>query len=173
MRERDASLDEALVSEIFDASYRRLVTQVYAAIGDRDEAEDAVQEAFAKAVAAGRKWREVTNHEAWLRTVALNSFRTRARRRRLFQRAHPVISTPSESPGVSEDHVAVMAALGQVGEHHRVVLALHYFADLSVAEIAAELGLPAGTVKTRLMRGREALHQYLDAGALISEVRHG
>ena len=42
-----------------------------------------------------------------------------------------------------------------------MVLALHYFADLSVAEIAAELGLPPGTVKTRLMRGREALQQHL------------
>jgi RNA polymerase sigma-70 factor (ECF subfamily) len=158
-----SSMDEALVAEAFEASYRRLVTQLYAVTGDRAEAEDAVQEAFARAVAAGRKWRRVSNREAWLRTVAVNHARTRARRRKLFQRARPRISTPAESPGVSDDHVAVVEAMRHLGEAHRMVLALHYFADLSVAEIAAELGLPTGTVKTRLMRGREALQQHLRA----------
>ena len=98
-----SSMDEALVAEAFEASYRRLVTQLYAVTGDRAEAEDAVQEAFARAVAAGRKWRRVSNREAWLRTVAVNHARTRARRRKLFQRARPRISTPAESPGVSDD----------------------------------------------------------------------
>jgi len=172
MRERDASLHEALVAETFAVSYRRLVTQMYAVSGDRAEAEDVVQEAFARAVAAGRSWREVSNREAWLRTVALNTMRTRARRRRLFQRATPRISTPAEAPGVSEDHLAVIAALRMLGEHQRVVIALYYFADLSVAEIGAELGLPTGTVKTRLMRGREALHGLLDPEP-IGEAQHG
>jgi RNA polymerase sigma-70 factor (ECF subfamily) len=79
----------------------------------------------------------------------------------LFQRARPRISTSSVMPGVSEDHVAVVDAMRHLGEAQRLVLALHYFADLSVAEIAAELGIPPGTVKTRLMRGREALQSHL------------
>jgi RNA polymerase sigma-70 factor (ECF subfamily) len=172
MTRRATSTDEALVAEAFEASYRRLVAQLYAVTGDRAEAEDAVQEAFARAVAAGRKWRHVVNPEAWLRTVAVNHARTRARRRKLFQRARPRISTAAESPGISEDHVAVVEALRHVGEAQRLVLALHYFADLSVAEIAAELGVPPGTVKTRLMRGREALQSHLTT-TTEEEVRRG
>ena len=68
--------------------------------------------------------------------------------------------------------MAVVTALRQVGEAQRMVLVLHYFADLSVAEIAAELGLPQGTVKTRLMRGREALHRQLEAEP-TEEAHHG
>jgi RNA polymerase sigma-70 factor (ECF subfamily) len=167
-----ASTDEALVAEAFDTSYRRLVAQLYAVTGDRAEAEDAVQEAFARAVASGRKWRHVVNREAWLRTVAVNHVRTRARRRRLFQRARSRISTPAESPGVTEDHVAVVEAMRHLGEAQRLVLAMHYFADLSVADVAAELGLPPGTVKTRLMRGREALQRHLTTGT-TEEAHHG
>ena len=54
---------EEMVGEVFRASYRRLVTQLYAVTGDRVEAEDAVQEAFARAVASGERWRDVLNPE--------------------------------------------------------------------------------------------------------------
>lgn len=160
-----------LVEEVFESSYRRLVAQLYGITGDLVEAEDAVQEAFARAVAAGAKWGQVDNKEAWLRTVALNVFRTRFRRRQLFRLASPKISAPQEVPGISEDHVALVAAMHRIGIREREVLVLHYFADLSVAAIADELELPTGTVKTRLMRGRQALAGLL--GSDLTEVDHG
>ena len=162
---------DRVVEEVFESSYRRLVTQLYGITGDLVEAEDAVQEAFARAVAAGTKWAEVDNKEAWLRTVALNVVRTRARRRQLFRLASPKISTPKHVPGISEDHVALVAAMRRLGAREREVLVLHYFADLPVAAIAEELDLPAGTVKTRLMRGRQALAHLL--GTERAEVEHG
>jgi RNA polymerase sigma-70 factor (ECF subfamily) len=162
---------EELVGEVFQTSYRRLVTQLYAVTGDRLEAEDAVQEAFARAVASGERWRDVVNPEGWLRTVALNVVRTRARRTRLFSVLSRRVVAPTEVPGVSEDHLLLVGAMRRLTAGQREVLALHYFADLSVADIASELGVPEGTVKTRLKRARDAL------GALLrpapSEVDHG
>ncbi len=149
--------DDAHVREIYEASYRRLVTQAYAIAGDRVEAEDAVQEAFARAVASGGRFRQVDNPEAWLRTVALNVIRRRWRRARLFLSLSPRLATPSDVPGISEDHVAVVDALRALPFQQRETIALFYLGDLSVQEIAATLSIAEGTVKSRLTRGRAAL----------------
>jgi RNA polymerase sigma-70 factor, ECF subfamily len=155
-RSRDARHEE-LVAAVFEASYRRLVAQLIGVTGDRSEAEEAVQEAFARAVAAGPSWQEVTNPEAWLRVVALNVLRTKARRSALLRRLTPMIPQPAGVPGVSEDHLRLITAMRTLPREQREVLSLHYFADLRVADIADELGIPVGTVKSRLKRGREAL----------------
>jgi RNA polymerase sigma-70 factor, ECF subfamily len=157
--------DSAYVREIYEASYRRLVAQAYGVAGDRVEAEDAVQEAFARAVAAGARFRRVDNPEAWLRTVALNVIRRRWRRARLFSSLSPRLATPSDVPGISEDHVAVVDALRSLPFQQRETIALFYLADLSVQEIAAALNVADGTVKSRLTRGRKAL-----AGRLATKV---
>ena len=57
---------------MYDASYGRLVLQMFAVCGDLADAEDAVQEAFVKAIGEGRAFDRVLNPEAWLRTAALN-----------------------------------------------------------------------------------------------------
>src|SRR5919107_4930667 len=85
---------EEFVAAVFEASYRRLVAQLAGVAGDRTEAEEAVQEAFARAVAAGPSWQEVANPEAWLRVVALNVLRTRARRTGLLRRITPLLASP-------------------------------------------------------------------------------
>jgi RNA polymerase sigma-70 factor (ECF subfamily) len=149
--------DEVHVREIYEASYRRLVAQAYALTGDRVEAEDAVQEAFARAVAAGDRFGRVDNPEAWLRTVALNVVRRRWRRARMFSVLAPRLATPAHVPGVSEDHVAVVDALRALPYQQREALALYYLGDLSVEEVATTLGVADGTVKSRLNRGRAAL----------------
>jgi RNA polymerase sigma-70 factor, ECF subfamily len=162
-------VDDGYVREVYEASYRRLVAQAYAVAGDRVEAEDAVQEAFARAVAAGDRFRRVDNPEAWLRTVALNVLRRRWRRSRMFGALSPRLATPADVPGVSEDHVAVVEALRQLPLSQREVLALFYFGDLSVHEIAETLGVADGTVKSRLTRGRAALTGLMRTPV---EVRH-
>jgi RNA polymerase sigma-70 factor (ECF subfamily) len=138
------------------------VAQAYAVAGDRVEAEDAVQEAFARAVAAGDRFRRVDNPEAWLRTVALNVLRRRWRRASLFRALTPRLATPADVPGISEDHVAVVQGLRSLPFQQRETLALFYLGDLSVQEIAATLGVADGTVKSRLTRGRTALAGLLD-----------
>ena len=154
--------EDGYVREVYEASYRRLVAQAYAVAADRVEAEDAVQEAFARAVAAGDRFRRLDNPEAWLRTVALNVLRRRWRRASMFRALSPRLAAPADVPGISEDHVVVVEALRSLSFQQRETLALFYLGDLPVQEIAATLGVADGTVKSRLTRGRTALAALLD-----------
>ena len=160
MRDVPGPHDEA-VAQIFDASYRRLVGQLHAVCGDLAEAEEVVQEAFVRAVAQGGRFAQVDNPEAWLRTVALNHARSRHRRRRLGDALHLVRSvgqrTDTDPALASDAHVVLVEALRRLPAAQREVIGLHHLADLPVAEVAATLGVPVGTVKAQLSRGRAAL----------------
>ncbi len=158
------------VQECFATSYRRLVGQLYAVCGDLSEAEDVVSEAFVRATASPRKFEKVDNPEAWLRTVAVNLARTRHRRRQLGARLLREDSVEPRHPEISSDRLAVVTALRELPTNQREALALHYLADLPLAEVAATLGVPIGTVKARLSRGRTALALLLDDP---EEVRRG
>ncbi len=149
-------LDGVTLRDLFDASYRKLVVQLYGVTGSFDEAEDLVQEAFVRAAASGRRFLRVDNPEAWLRTTAVNAHRSRWRKLRNGRRAQQRVLPPSDPAGL-EEHLALVAALRALPEDQRVVIALHHLADLSVAQVADELGVPVGTVKSRLKRGRDAL----------------
>ncbi|GAA2716221.1 sigma-70 family RNA polymerase sigma factor [Actinoplanes palleronii] len=155
---------EDAVRQAYEAYYRRLVTQVSGLVGDLAEAEDAVHEAFARVLASPRSFLHADDAERWLRVAALNVARTRYRRRWLFDRlvrSGRVEIAPGSVPGVSGDRVALLAALRRLAPPTREAVVLHHLADLSVAEVAATLGVPAGTVKARLARGRAALARFL------------
>jgi RNA polymerase sigma-70 factor, ECF subfamily len=62
-----------------------------------------------------------------------------------------------ETAAPSESHVALVAALKQLPEAQRQALVLHHIADLPVHDVAREVGVPEGTIKARLSRGRAAL----------------
>jgi RNA polymerase sigma-70 factor (ECF subfamily) len=150
---------DGALGDLDHACYRRLVTQVYAFTSDLTEAQDAVQEAFARAVARPGALADVTNPEAWLRTVAVNVVRRRWRRRKLLDaillRDRPVARVVQPPPG--PERADVRDALAAIPGPFREVVVLHYFADLPVDEVAAVLGVPTGTVKSRLSRARTAL----------------
>ena len=153
------------VREAYQAHYRRLVAALYALTGDHAEAQDLVQEAYARALARPRQFLDVSDPEAWLRTVAVNLARTRWRRRRLFDtlvRHGRVARTADSVPGVGPDRVALIAALQQLSRATREVIVLHHLADLSVHDVAEALGIPVGTVKARLSRGRAMIAALLD-----------
>ena len=155
-----SSSDPTSLRDVFDSSYRRLVAQLFGVTGSMDEAEDLVQEAFVRAAAAGRRFARVENPEAWLRTTAINQHRSRWRKRRNASRARARMAAPRD-PEAVESHLEIITALRALPEAQRQVIALFYLADLPVETIAEELGVPAGTVKSRLSRGREALASHL------------
>ena len=157
-----AAAEQALTA-VYHASFRRLVTQVYAFTTDLTEAQDVVQEAFARALARPQGLSDVDTPEAWLRTVAINIVRRRWRRRQLLdtilRRDRPVRQLVAAAPGPERaDLRDALAALPRV---YREVIVLHYLADLPVDEVAELLEVPTGTVKSRLSRGRTALAQRL------------
>ena len=156
------------VQECFEASYRRLVGQLYGVCGELAEAEDVVAEAFVRAVSNRRSFEGADNREAWLRTVAVNVARSRHRRRmtgsRLLRRE--AAGRAPHHPELSPDRLALVAALAQLPVEQREAIALHYLADLPLHEVSVTVGAPLGTVKARLSRGRKALAGLLQASEL-------
>ena len=161
-----------ILEDLYAASYRRLVIQLFAVCGDLGAAEDAVQDAFVTAFLKRRELRSVANPEAWLRTVALNRIRGGWRHAAVAQRHRRDLPGPQGTVEVGPEHVALVRALGELDRDQRVVVVLHHLADLGIAQIAAETGVAEGTVKSRLSRGRARLADLLDDGAQDKEDRH-
>lgn len=151
-------MDADEFDEFYAASFRRVTSQVYAMIGDLDEATECVQEAFARAWAHRRKLDRSGHPEAWVRTTAHRLAVSRWRRRKVASRpVDRAVGATTEAPALDESHVALVAALKQLPEAQRRALVLHHIADLPIQQVAAETGVPEGTVKARLSRGRTAL----------------
>lgn len=149
--------DELDFDEFYTASFRRIVSQIYAMTGNLAEAEDSVQEAYAR---AWQRWGDVRKYgdpEAWIRTVAyrlsVSAWRKSVNRRTAHHRA----AASPELPGLSPDHLALVAALRQISAEQRRAIVLYHLVGLTLAEIADETGNPVGTVKSHLSRGRKAL----------------
>ena len=138
----------------YTASYQRLLGQLFAVTGDLAEAENVLQEAYARAFARWAQVRAYDFPEAWVRRVALNLAARRLRRRAVaLLRLGPPPTVPELSPELLDLHNALRALpLGQ-----RQVIVLHHLVGLPVEEVARELGVPTGTVKSRLARGRRVL----------------
>jgi RNA polymerase sigma-70 factor, ECF subfamily len=163
-----------MASDDFEAfyltHYGRLVGQLLAMLGDLAEAEDAVQEAFAR---ASVRWRWLSTYDApdaWVRRVAFNVASNSLRRARSRLRAAERLPRPVAAPAPTADLVDVLAAMRPLPLRQREALVLHYVAGLPVEEIARQLRVPAGTVKSRLARGRAAMARRL--GAAEGEEAH-
>jgi len=148
--------------DLYAANFTSLTTQLYAYFGDRQEAQDVVQEAFCRALT---RWRQISTYEdpvAWVRRVAWNLATSNVRRSRVaaaFRRGY----RPEYAPAPSPDRVALVAALRALPDKQRQAVVLHYLADIPISEIAKTMRTSEGTVKSWLHRARAAL-----AAALVS-----
>jgi RNA polymerase sigma-70 factor (ECF subfamily) len=168
----DALSPPATFDEVYAAHFGDLTVQLYAYFGDRQEAQDVVQEAFCRALA---KWHTVSKYEdpvAWVRRVAWNLAVSKWRRARtalnFLRKQHP---DDTRVAGPSPERVALVAALGTLPPTQRRAMVLRYLADLTVAEIAERERVPEGTVKSWLGRGRAALAIQLRPADSDQEVR--
>ena len=88
----------------------------------------------------------------------------------MVRKYQPRIPGPQSAVEVGPEHVAIVTALAQLDPAQREVVVLHHLADLGTAQIATELDIPEGTVKSRLSRGRSRLADLLDDK---EDQRHG
>jgi RNA polymerase sigma-70 factor, ECF subfamily len=166
----------AAVGEDFDAfymaSYGRVVGQLFVVLGDLNDAEDVVQEAFTRAAARWSRVRAYEAPEAWVRRVALNQAFTVMRRAKRQLRMLGRLAPPQAVPEPPSDVLDLLAAMRRLPASQREVLVLHYLVELSLDEVARHLRIPSGTAKSRLARGRRALARALGVEVDREDVRH-
>ena len=163
---------EQLVAEYQD----RLLNFVARMLGNREDAEEVVQDTFAKADRALRRAtpdRPIDPTAAWFYTIALNTTRNRLRRHRLATVAveqaenlsdpagRPDYGDPAELTGQQETRRQIEAALKRLPAHQRAPVILRFVEELSYEEIAAVLGCPVGTAKSHVHRGTRRLRREL------------
>ena len=159
-RLRDAAFVR-LADEHLDKAYRL----ARAILHDPGEAQDATHDAF---VQAWRKWetlRDQSRFEPWFDRILVNTCRNRLRSTRRLTTdisAEVALATGDHSGGV-EDRDVIGAAIAGLSPDHQVVVALRYYRDLTVDDIAKRLGIPSGTVQSRLHYALKRLHDAIDA----------
>ena len=144
-------------------------------LGDRSEAEDAVQEALVLAWRAWPRLRDLTRFEAWFDRILVNVCYERLRgRKRAPSEALPPDPAATErdafASAIARD--AIARALHTLTPEQRIVVVLRYWRDLSIDEIAERVRIPSGTVRSRLHYALRTLRSELDdetAGSLEVE----
>jgi RNA polymerase sigma factor (sigma-70 family) len=168
-RRGDVNAYEELVRRYQELAFRT----AYLILGGAAEAEDAAQDAFAKAYYALPRFRAGAPLRPWLLRIVVNEARNRRKSagRRANLALRVAADRPSEDAAPSPEAVALAAetratlldAVNQLREDDRLVIAYRYFFELSEAEMAAALGVPRGTVKSRLSRALGRLRGLLAA----------
>jgi RNA polymerase sigma-70 factor (ECF subfamily) len=138
--------------------------------GSRAQAEDAVQEAMARAWERTERGQHIESPRAWVAAVAANLLRDGWRRVMAERRARRRLGWRGDAPpGVGEPGLAAAERRTDVGKamrslpaRQREVAVLRYWLDLDIAEIASALGIPEGTAKSDLHRARRSLAAALD-----------
>ena len=168
MVDADAVAAEGLV-DLYRKHYASLVRMASLLLHDVGAAEDVTQDAFAKVHLAWGRIREPEKALAYVRSAVLNGARSRMRHLHVVDRHRPEPGRDTQSAEAGalsgEEHREVIAALRALPVRQRECLALRYYLGLSEAEIAATLGISAGSVKTHTHRGMAALEKTLEAPA--------
>jgi RNA polymerase sigma-70 factor (ECF subfamily) len=139
-------------------------------LGAGTDADDVVQEAFVKAYASLHRFRDGAPFRPWLLSIVANETRNlhrsagrrAARERTAWERTAPLlVRGPDDAPAAAvlsnERREQLVTELGRLGEQYRQVVVCRYLLDLDEAETATVLGIPRGTVKSRLSRALDQL----------------
>lgn len=158
------SADE-FITELYRAHELRLVRSALLLVGDRQTAEDVVQDAFAGLHRMAHRLTSRDKALAYLRASVVNSCRSvhRARRVRLNRAAQhePPVWSAESAALAREDSRLTLQAVARLPRRSREVLALRYYLDMSDTEIAAALGVSRGTVSSTASRALATLAREL------------
>jgi RNA polymerase sigma-70 factor (ECF subfamily) len=159
----DAETFERIVTAYYESLYRFALTLA----GQEAEACDLTQETFHQLARKGHQIRDESKVKSWLFTTLYHEF-VDARRSRTRYPQVEIAEADRELPVTQPDLAAKIDAatardaLAQVDEVYRAPLALFYLGEHSYLEIAGILGVPIGTVMSRISRGRDALRRILE-----------
>ena len=167
---REGSTEAA--GALFDRYWVLAWRAAYAVTADRTLADDSAQEAFVKAFAALGRFDEAQPFAPWIKRIAINSAVDSLRRSRRLEVVSDEESTfhawaLGESAEDDLQRWAVADAVAALGAAKRVVVVLHYWLDLPLEEIAGVLGLPIGTVASRLARAKDDLRVILEEERVV------
>ena len=146
-------------AELYEAEFAAVYRACYALCGDRQLAEDAAQEAFARALERWRRLRERSWAAGWVATTALNVVRRTLRRRMAEPRPEP--GAGQAGTDEADDRLDLIRSIRALPVRQQEAVVLHYVADLSVDDVAEAMGVETGTVKAHLARARVALARTL------------
>lgn len=143
-------------------------------VGDQNQAFDVLQETWLRAFRQIRRLSQPASLRTWLyrmaHGLAIDRVRQDRSRRRVEQSKAETLDEAAEEPAFGpHDVAAVHRALDEIDVAHREVLVLQFLEDMSIAEIAAVLDCPPGTVKSRLHYAKRALRTALDRGGYGTE----
>ncbi|MDQ3964710.1 MAG: sigma-70 family RNA polymerase sigma factor [Actinomycetota bacterium] len=138
------------------AQYAPLVGLLGLYCGDRDVAEDLAQEALVRLCRDWRKVRRLDAPEQWLRRVAINLAHSHYRRRSAEQQKLASLGRQGE-PVLLESDIETLELLKKLPHREKTALLLHYYADLTVRQVADQMDIPEGTVKTLIHRAARRL----------------
>jgi len=161
---------------LVDREASSVVRVCHRILGDLHEAEDVAQEAFVSAYRSLATWRGEGTFGAWLARIAVRIALRQAARRRSVTWIDPTGAGDVGATGLSdrsagdpavltlraERSAGIRAAVARLDEPYRETVALRFFAERSLAEIATETGRPLNTVKTHLHRGLQRLRTEFD-----------
>lgn len=158
-------MDDADLREFVHTQYPRLVGAVALVCGSRPTAEDAVQEALARAWERSLRGERVDSLPAWITTVSMNLARSGLRRLRAERRAYVHLATEPGDPAEGADaRVDLRQALRGLPRRQREATVLRYYLGFEVLEIARVMDAPEGTIKSLLSRARTGLERELRTG---------
>lgn len=173
--ERCRAGDSTAVEHFVQTYQRDMYRLALSIMDDSNEADEATQESLLAALRALDSFHGDSSLKTWLFSITVNICRTRLQRQKRRERLQQVLDgilrrTPVPSVEDSaiqhESSETLWRAIHSMGEKHRIPIVLRYYHELSVAEIAAILQIPEGTVHSRLNTARKLLHDVLKEGSL-------
>lgn len=166
---RSQAGDAGALDELVRRWHPRLVRHARTLTGDREAASDVAQEAWMAMVRGLDRLDDPVAFPAWafriVHSKAIDWVRKQQRRRSRDQTLEELANAPPPTPRADGKDVALEAALDALAPDSRALLGLFYFEELSLAEIADVLGIPPGTVKSRLYHCRQHLRRLMEDSA--------